>query len=88
MSRYRLFEEWDENTEITWWNEGRKRLNTVIKMVNTWQLEHDFDHAEGLKVQAFVDLGKRSWAAQDGGEVWLEVLTEIEQFVRLNSKDA
>lgn len=83
---YHLFEEWDEDTPISWRNAGRKRLNVVVRMANAWQLEQDFDHEESFKVLAHIDLGKRSWATVDGGGGWLEVLEEIEAFIKAEEK--
>jgi hypothetical protein len=80
-SKYWLFEEWDENTPIGWWNEGRKRLNLVIRMTNVWQLDQNFDEEEGEKILAHINLGKRSWATRDGGSEWLETLITIEDFI-------
>jgi len=84
MARY--FEEWDENTEIAWWNAGRKRLNVIIRAFNAWQreaqIEDAHDASKAREILAFIEEAKQTWASKDGASGWLEVLEEMERLVR------
>lgn len=81
----RYIAEWDENTDISWWNAGRKRLNKVIQAFNDWQrkaqIEGSFDPRAARELLAFIEEGRQTWAAVDGGSGWLEVLEEMESVV-------
>jgi len=76
-----LFAEWDEDTEISWWNKGRAKLNAVVRMVNDWQIKSQFDKDAAPVILAHIELGERTWAGRDGGENWLAHLTEMREFI-------
>lgn len=79
--------EWPvHGTSIAWQQEGRRRLNIVVRLYNRWQVEAGkrqfFDTSGALEVLALVEEGKQTWARQDGGESWLVELDRIESLVR------
>jgi len=79
MDKY--FSEWDENTKIDWWREGRIKLNTIIRMVNDWTLEGK-PSSQKAKLLRYIDMGVQTFAAQDGGEVWKEELLSMQKYIQ------
>ena len=77
---YRFVAEWDENTDIDWWNKCRRVLNKAIRLYNDWQMDHDFDPAMARRVLATI-----AWARVhvdiDGGSAYLAELDEMAEFV-------
>jgi len=84
MTTIKFIDYWDENTEIGWWDDCRKRLNKVIRRFNKWQVEKGFDNQYGYKVLRHIEAEKQGIGARDGGSGYLEVLEEMEQFVKDN----
>ncbi len=74
------FAKWDENTEIAWWNEGRKQLNVLIDRVNQWTLD-GCPAAQKGRVQRELDMAVQTWAQQDGGSGWLDELKSMQDYV-------
>jgi hypothetical protein len=85
MEKETLFlEEWSETTGINWWNEGRKKLNKIIRKFNKWQRVHDFDPEKSRKLLSRIEEGKQTIGAKDGGSGYLEELEKMESFVNQN----
>lgn len=78
MERY--FEEWSENTPISWWNDGRRQLNTVVRMVNEWSLAGRPPEGSSL-ILRHIDMGLQTFAAQDGGSGWAAELEKMKAYV-------
>ncbi len=79
---YKFVDKLNEDTNIDWWKTSRIALNKVIQIYNDWQIEHDFDEAKAKPLLANIEHGKQTIGAQDGGSYYLEVLEEMEKFVR------
>jgi len=79
---YRFVDYWDEDTNISWQKESRKRLNEAITLYNDWQIEHDFDPEKSVKVLAKIEYGKQTYGNIDGGSGYLEELEKMESFVK------
>jgi hypothetical protein len=76
----RYFDEWSENTETGWWNEGRKKLNVIIRMVNEWTLGGcPSDRVEVLL--RHIEMGLQTFAARDGGSGWEKELIVMRQYI-------
>ncbi len=74
------FAEWDENTDIGWWRDGRMKLNVIIRMVNEWTiLGRPKEKKE--KLLRYIDKGIQTFAAQDGGEEWRKTLLSMKEYV-------
>lgn len=78
---YLFLEEWDENTEINWWNESRKKLNKIIRDFNQWQI-NGFDGGKMMKLLAKIEYGKQTIGSIDGGSGYMEELEKMETFVK------
>lgn len=77
---YNFVEEWDTNSPIDWWNEGRTKLNAIIKPYNQWQID-GFDIEQAKKLRAQIIYGIQTFATRDGGEAWLEELQKMLELV-------
>jgi hypothetical protein len=84
MRQIKSVEPWDENTNIDWQRKCRKRLNKVISKFNKWQVEKNFDVYYGMKVLRHIEAEKQGVGSRDGGSGYLEVLLDMEQFVKDN----
>lgn len=85
MTDDRYFDEWAENTEIAWWNDGRRQLNIIIRLVNAWTL----DGCPGDQVERLlrhIEMGCQTFAAQDGGGGWLNCLQGMREYVTNRSR--
>lgn len=83
MINYKFESEWDENTNIAWWKDGRTKLNVIIRMYNKWQID-GFPSDEKQPLIATIICGLQTFASQDGGSNWAEVLERMKQFVEEN----
>jgi hypothetical protein len=79
-TEYRFVEEWDTNSPIGWWNEGRTKLNEIIKPYNQWQID-GFNKQEIPKLRAQIIYGLQTFATRDGGSEWARELQEMLEFV-------
>jgi len=82
MSEYKFIGEWPTDTAIDWWNEGRAKLNEIIKPYNQWQID-GFDAEDGIKLRARIIQGIQTFAQRDGGGGWEEELQGMLAFVEL-----
>ena len=82
MSRpeYRFEEAWPANTGIGWWDESRTKLNTIIDAYNQWQLD-GFDEGASERVRAKIIFGIQTFAEEDGGSNYRELLEKMLTFV-------
>ena len=39
MNGNKYFDEWSESSPVGWWNEGRKKLNVIVRKVNERTLD-------------------------------------------------
>ena len=85
-SEYKFEEEWPLGTGIGWWDEGREKLNKVIRYYNRWQRK-DFPMKEKRRVLATIEEGIQTFAQRDGGSGWLEVLERMKAFVEGKHKE-
>lgn len=85
MNHLTFIEEWDENVDISWWAEGRKHLNVVIRAYNAWQREAGvsgrYDPQEGRRLLVMIEEGRQTWANRDGGGGWRDELERIAKSV-------
>jgi hypothetical protein len=79
-NRDRYFDEWNEDTSIDWWNEGRRKLNAVIRLVNKWTLGGCSSTPVEV-IHRHIDMGLQTFAAQDGGSGWAEQLVKLRDYV-------
>ena len=77
---YQFEAEWDENTDIEWWNKGRRELNVAIRQYNEWQIEGK-DEQEKKRLLARIEYGIQTYGQRDGGSTWLEVLQRMKKYV-------
>jgi hypothetical protein len=79
-SRDQYFNEWSEKSSIAWWNEGRSKLNIVIRLVNDWTL--DGCPRDGVsRLLCRIDMGLQTFGAEDGGSCWAECLEGMLAYV-------
>lgn len=80
----KLFEELEVDTDISWWNENRSKINEVIKLHTNWQLKHRQDRYYAELVIAKVE-SVRVWNEDKGnGKLsdWqVEILDDIKTHV-------
>lgn len=79
--RARYFEEWDEDTEIAWWNAGRKKLNVLIRRANEWTL-CGAPPEESARILREIDAGLQTFTDEEGGSGWREELARLADYVR------
>ena len=77
----KLIEQWDEDTNITWWRKSRKKLNKIIRKFNKWQIKHKFDTERADIVLAYIELGIKTIGSQDGGGGYLQELEKMKLHV-------
>lgn len=71
-----FLKEWPEDTNIEWWNRGRKILNAAIRDFNEWGLaDRPLDGIAAVE-------RRLEWAYQqlkdvDGGSDWVEKVQEM-----------
>ena len=80
MTVERYFDEWPEDSPISWWNEGRKKLNEIVRLVNRWTLNGQ-PRWRRDQVVRHIDMGLQTFAARDGGSGWAEALHEMKQYM-------
>jgi hypothetical protein len=81
----KYFDEWPENTPIQWWNEGRQKLNRVIRIVNRWTLDGRPSERRD-RILRHVDMGEQVLAGTGADGDWLEVLADMKRYVSSGSK--
>ena len=79
---YNFVEEWDTNSTIKWWNEGRTKLNVIIKAYNQWQTD-GFNVEEGIRLRTQIIQGLQGFTQEDGGSgsKWGKELRGMLEFV-------
>lgn len=79
-------EEWDENTGINWWNDGRKKLNKVIRKFNQWQI-NGMTEKKKIKLLSKIDHGKQTFGSWDGGSGYWDELDKMEDYIKNNIRN-
>lgn len=77
----KYFDEWLTNTPIDWWNDGRNRLNIIIRVVNEWTI-NGADKDQAAKILRNVDMGLQTFAKRDGGSGWEEELKGMRSYIK------
>jgi len=75
-------EEWNENTNISWWKEGRTKLNKVIRKYNKWIDKYLDNNLKTVKL--FNKINKNlemHYCNQDGGSGWKDELLKMKSVV-------
>lgn len=76
------FKEWpEEETNIPWAKAGRKKLNVLIGLVNSWTLQ-DCPIAESKLILNALDMGMQTFGTTDGGQEWLELMETMKAYVK------
>lgn len=74
--------QWNENTSITWWAEGRTQLNKVIRKYNKWIDMYTSNHKKTLKLLIKINSHlEKYYSNQDGGEGYREELNKMKSNV-------
>lgn len=85
--RFSFEEEWDENTNIVWWDEGRRKLNVYIRAFNEWQL-NGFKEEEREPLLARLIMGIQLLGEPNRERAsWHEPLERMKEFVVNHGKD-
>lgn len=71
-------EEWNENTPITWWKEGRTTLNKVIRKYNKWI--DDKQNTDKL-IEKINEHLQKPYSNQDGGGGYMNELLKMKENV-------
>lgn len=82
--RIEYIEELDTNTGISWWDENRRRLNSVIQCFNNWQIKYRFDEFEKEVVIARIKALRKYSEERDDRSFsdWqYEILDKMEEFI-------
>ena len=80
---YEKFDEWNENTGINWWKEGRIALNKVIRKYNTWVDNHLEDDEKTLKLLKKINKNlTMHYCNQDGGYSRKSELLKMQSIVK------
>ena len=79
--------EWDENTGISWWNEGRTNLNKVIRKYNKWIDSFQKDRVKTAKLIVKIEEHlQMHYSNQDGGSGYREELIKMLQNVESTAR--
>ena len=82
-TNYNFVEEWPTDSPIKWWNEGRTKLNVIIKAYNQWQID-GFNSEEATRLRAQIICGLQTFTQKDGGSKWGKELRGMLEFVDEN----
>lgn len=75
-------QEWDENTNISWWNDGRTKLNKVIRKYNNWIDNHTENNVKTVRLLNKIDENlEMDYCNQDGGGGWKDELLKMKDVV-------
>jgi len=76
--------EWDENVGISWWKEGRTKLNKVIRKYNKWVEFHSKNEIKTAKLLTKINKHlKMDYCNQDGGSGYKEELETMKSNVKI-----
>jgi hypothetical protein len=74
--------EWNENVGISWWKEGRVKLNKVIRKYNKWIDLFQDDKVKTAKLLVKINEHlQMHYSNQDGGSGYKEELMKMKQNV-------
>lgn len=74
--------EWDENVGISWWKEGRTKLNKVIRKYNKWIDLHQENKDKTTKLLIKINEHlQMPYSNQDGDSGYKEELTKMKENV-------
>lgn len=73
-------DEWPEYTSIEWWNEGRRKLNEIIRLYNQWQIDNQPAESR-QRLANTIEMGIQTFASRAGGSGWRETLCRMRDFV-------
>jgi hypothetical protein len=85
MPEERYWDEWSERSPISWWNEGRAKLNVIIRLVNEWTLDGR-PESESPRILRRIEMGLQTFAGPDCGASWGDVLVEMRDYVRASER--
>ena len=84
----RYFDEWPEDTPIGWWNEGRKKTNTIVRLVNEWTVDGSPDDKKARLLRQ-IEMGLQTFATEGtDGPGWRRDLLEMRDYVSEKSGQA
>lgn len=73
-----------DTTEVDWWKRNRERLNELIVLFNTWQVEHKFDEHYKEAVKARIK-SLRVYGSENSFSDWqFDLLSEMENWCNKN----
>lgn len=81
----RYWDEWSECSPIKWWNEGRAKLNIVIRLVNEWTIDGRPEN-EAPKLLRRIEMGLETFAGPECGASWDDVLVEMQDYVSATTR--
>lgn len=74
--------EWDENVSISWWKEGRTKLNEVIRKYNKLIDLHQDDKVKTAKLLVKINEHlQMQYSNQDGGSGYRDELIKMKENV-------
>lgn len=81
MNDLEKIDEWDENVNISWWKEGRIKLNKVIRKYNDW-IDNPTDLVKTCALLEKINKHLRMhYCNQDGGDGYQEELLKMKYYV-------
>ena len=81
----RYWDEWSECSPIKWWNEGRAKLNVIIRSVNEWTVD-ERPESEAPRLLRRIEMGLQTFAGPECGASWGDVLVEMRDYVSASEK--
>jgi hypothetical protein len=77
--------EWDENVGISWWKEGRMKINEVIRKFNKWIEFHSENKVKTAKLLHRINKNlQMHYCNQDGGSGYKEELEKMKGIVDMS----
>lgn len=82
MKTMEKLEQWNENVGISWWKEGRTKLNQVIRKYNKWIDLHQNDKVKTAKLLVVINEHlQMHYSNQDGGNGYKNELIKMKENV-------
>lgn len=86
-NKYQKIKEWNENVSISWWRDGRIKLNKIIRKYNKWTEKHSDNIVKTAKLLARINKNlEMDYCNQSGGSGWKEELLNMRNIIKQHMK--
>jgi hypothetical protein len=82
----KIMELLNADTDISWWNANRARLNEVITSFNEWQTKHRFSSFQKKVLEEKIRLCREFGDQNDFSDWQYDILDKMESFIKTYSE--